>query len=141
MINGLNYLSSKVICLVNWCKLKSDSHLPKKFCYLLDSKPLKNDQKYFWWIKNLKSSFRSQDILFFVTASWSCRKNGLIRNIRLTSKFMTSQPGLQTIAIHILLNMTMKFGQLIEYNKRNIFLQKLCRKWGRETSSRPLFIF
>ena len=53
----------------------------------------------------------------------------------LTSKFMTSQPGLQTIAIHILSNIsqskgnqTMKFGQLIEYNKRNVFLQKLCRK-------------
>ena len=29
-------------------------------------------------------------------------KNGLIRKTRLTSKFMTSQPGLQTIAIHIL---------------------------------------
>ena len=62
--------------------------------------------------------------------------------------FMTLQPGLQTIAIHILPNIsqskgnqTMKFGQLIEYNKRNIFLQKLCRKWGKETSSRPLFIF
>ena len=61
---------------------------------------------------------------------------------------MTSQPVLQTIAIHILHNIsqskgnqTMKFGQLIEYNKINIFLQKLCRKWGRETSSRPLFIF
>ena len=61
---------------------------------------------------------------------------------------MTSQPGLQTIAIHILPNIsdskgeqTMKFGQLLEYNKRNIFLQKLCRKWGKETSSRPLFIF
>ena len=58
---------------------------------------------------------------------------------------MTSQPGLQTIAIHILPNIsqskdnqTMKFGQLIEYN-RNIFLQKLCRKWGSETSSRPLY--
>ena len=61
---------------------------------------------------------------------------------------MTSQPGLQTIPIHILPNIsqskgnqTMKFGQLIEYNKRNIFLQKLCRKWDKETSSRPLFIF
>ena len=60
---------------------------------------------------------------------------------------MTSQPGLQTIAIHILPNIsqskgnqTMKFGQLIEYNKINIFLQKLCGKWGRETSSRPLYI-
>ena len=61
---------------------------------------------------------------------------------------MTSQPGLQTIAIHMLTNIsqskrnqTMKSGQLIEYNKRNIFLQKITRKMGRETSSRPLFIF
>ena len=60
---------------------------------------------------------------------------------------MTSQPGLQTIAIHILSNIsqskdnqTMKIEKLIEYN-RNIFLQKLCRKGGKETSSRPLFIF
>ena len=50
---------------------------------------------------------------------------------------MTSQPGLQTIAIHILPsssqskdNQTMKSGQLIKYNKRNIFLQKLCGKWN-----------
>ena len=48
---------------------------------------------------------------------------------------MTSQPGLQTIAIHILSNISeskgnqiMKFDQLIEYNKRNILLQKLCEK-------------
>ena len=60
---------------------------------------------------------------------------------------MTSQPGLQTIAILILPNIsqskgkqTMKLRQLIEYNKRNIFLQKLCGKLGKETSSRPLFI-
>ena len=30
---------------------------------------------------------------------------------------------------------------LIEYNKGNIYLQKSCRKWGRETISRPLFVF
>ena len=61
---------------------------------------------------------------------------------------MASQAGVQTIAIHILLNIsqskdnqTMKFGQLIEYNKSIIFLQKLCGHWGRETSSRPVFIF
>ena len=48
---------------------------------------------------------------------------------------MTAQAGLRTIAIHILLNISrskgnkaMKFGQLIEYNKRNIFLQNLCGK-------------
>ena len=43
---------------------------------------------------------------------------------------MTSQPGKQTIAVHILPNIsrskgdqTMKFGQYIEYNMRNIFLE------------------
>ena len=48
---------------------------------------------------------------------------------------MTSKPGEQTIAIHILpkisgskSNQAMKLGQLIGYKKRNIFLQKLCRK-------------
>ena len=48
---------------------------------------------------------------------------------------MTSQPGSETIVIHIFPNISqskgnqiMKLGQLIEYNKRNIFLQKLCRK-------------
>ena len=58
---------------------------------------------------------------------------------------MTSQPGQQTIAIHILPNISrskdnqaMKFGQVIEDNKANIFLWKVCRKWARETSFRPL---
>ena len=44
---------------------------------------------------------------------------------------MTSPLGKQAIAVHILLNIskskgneTMKFGQLIEYNMRNIFLEK-----------------
>ena len=48
---------------------------------------------------------------------------------------MTLQPGLQTIALHILSNIsqikgnqTMKFGQLLKYNKRNHFLPKICRK-------------
>ena len=59
---------------------------------------------------------------------------------------MTQQSGLQTIGMHILPNvsqskgkLTIKFGQLIEYNCRNIFLQIVCRKWGKETCS--LFIF
>ena len=38
-------------------------------------------------------------------------------------------------------NQAMKFGQLIEYNTRTIFLQKSCRKRGSETSFRPLFVF
>ena len=57
---------------------------------------------------------------------------------------MTSQPGKQTIAIHILpnisrsiFNQAMKFSQLIEYNKRNIFLEKSYTKFGGETIPRP----
>ena len=50
---------------------------------------------------------------------------------------MLSQPGLQAIAIHILpnisqskVNQTMKIGELIRYDKRNIFSQTLCRQWA-----------
>ena len=52
---------------------------------------------------------------------------------------MTSQPGLEINVIHIMPSIlrskgsqTMKFAQLIDYNMRNIFLQK------SETSPRPL---
>ena len=48
---------------------------------------------------------------------------------------MASQPGQQAIAIDILTNISqskgnqaIKLDQLIEYNKRNIFFQKLCGK-------------
>ena len=58
---------------------------------------------------------------------------------------MTSQPGYQTIAIHILPNISrskgnhvMKFGQLIEYNMRNIFVKKSYTKCAGETIPRPL---
>ena len=87
------------------------------------------------YLFHLKSFFRSQDISIFVLTFWSGRKDGLSRKIRLISKLMTSLPCQQTIAIHQLPNISrsndnqkMKFGQVIEYNKRNIFLQKLCRK-------------
>ena len=42
---------------------------------------------------HLKSSFGSEGMQFFVLTFWSYGKNGFIRNIRLVSKFMTSQPG------------------------------------------------
>ena len=55
--------------------LKSDYQLPKK-CF-----------------KCFNESPRSQDIYVFVLTFWSCRKNGLIREIRFISTFMMSQPG------------------------------------------------
>ena len=63
------------------------------------------------------------------------RINGLLKKLTLVSKFMTSQPRQQIITIHILLNIprsednqAMKYGQLIEDNTRNLFLEKLYRK-------------
>ena len=57
---------------------------------------------------------------------------------------MTSQSGKQTIAIHILPNMsrskgnqTMKFGQLIEYKMRNIFREKSYTNRWVKTIPRP----
>ena len=57
---------------------------------------------------------------------------------------MTSQPGKQTIEIHILPyisrrkdNQTVKFGRLIEYNMRGIFLEEPYPKCGGETSCEP----
>ena len=56
---------------------------------------------------------------------------------------MSSQPGKQTIAIHIFTNISrsksnqaMKFGQLTEYNMRNIFREKSYTKCSRETIPR-----
>ena len=54
---------------------------------------------------------------------------------------MMSKPGQQTNVIHILLNISgskgnqiVKFGQLIEFNMRNIFLEKSYTICGPETS-------
>ena len=56
---------------------------------------------------------------------------------------MTLETGQQIITIHILFNISssqcnqaMKIGQLIEYNTRNIFIEKLYTKYGGEASPR-----
>ena len=57
---------------------------------------------------------------------------------------MTSQTGQQISTMHILSsisskgNQTVKFNQLIEYNKRNIFLEKSCTECRGEASPRPV---
>ena len=58
---------------------------------------------------------------------------------------MTSQSWKETIAIHILSNtlrskgnQAMKFGQLIEHNMRNIFVEKSYTKCAGKSIPRPL---
>ena len=60
---------------------------------------------------------------------------------------MASQPDLQTIAIHILLNIsqskgnqTMKFGELLEYNKRIFFFKNYAENEARRLVPN-LFLF
>ena len=120
--------------------------LPKKTSFTgLNESPLKMTKNAFDFI--LKAIFVLK-VFKFLYWLFDHVKNGLIGKIRLISKFMTSQPGYQTVTIHILLsiswskdNHTMKFDQVIEYNKIDIFLEKSCRRWGRKTISRPLFVF
>ena len=83
-------------------------------------------------------------ILKFCRYFFVMQQNGLKRKVRSMSKFMTSQPGQQTILVHILPNISrsegnqaMKFDQLIEYNMKNIFLKKSQAECGGETSQRP----
>ena len=60
---------------------------------------------------------------------------------------MTSQPWKQTIEIRLILsnisksknNQKMKFGQLLEYNMRNIFLENSYAKGGGENIPRSFF--
>ena len=71
-------------------------------------------------------------------------KNSLIKKIGLIAKRMTPQAGEKTIAIHVLPNIcrskgnqSLKFGQLIQFNMRNIFLEKPYSKYRGETIPRP----
>ena len=80
------------------------------------------------------------NIFKFLSSLFSLVKNSLIRKIRLISKSVASQPAQQTISIHIIpnisrskCNQTMKFGQLVEYNMGNIFVEKSYTKCGGET--------
>ena len=76
-------------------------------------------------------------------------ENNLIRKLNLISKFMTLQPGKQIITIHILSNIsrnksnqTITFGQLLEYNVKNIFFKNHAKnKVGRLVSELSLSCF
>ena len=68
----------------------------------------------------------------------------MIRKVRLISDFMTSHSGQKIIAIHILSNISRskdnqktEYGQLIEYNMKNIFTEKSYARCGREACPRP----
>ena len=53
---------------------------------------------------------------------------------------MISQLGWQTVTIHISPNIYSRLI-LVDYDEGDIFLQKSCGEWGRETGPRSLFVF
>ena len=118
-----------------------DFHFLKKLFDLLQWKPSKNDESCF--ISSWKLFLFSRCLNFFLDF-FSCTEHGLIKKDRVNFKIQ-DVTGEQNISIHMLLNTSqskgnqiMKFGKLKEYNTRNAFLQKSFRKWGSETSPRPL---
>ena len=119
----------------------SPSKKKNVICFI--ERSLKMMKNAFYFI--LKAVFVLKIVKFFVMTFWSSRENGFIRKLRLTARFMTwFTNNYNTHSANISRNksnQTMKFDQSIEYNKRNIFPQKLCKKWGRETSYRLSFIF
>ena len=87
-----------------------------------------------------RSNARSWSAWFLgVTQKYELRvsfkqKNGLIRKIRLVSKFMTSQPGKQTIA-HYLRKLMQSDNEIWSVNRTQHFPWKIIRKvWWRNYS-------
>ena len=127
--------------------LKSGSHLPKKICFIcFNESPLKMMKNAFYFI--LKAffvlkifKFLSQRFGHVEKTAWLERYNWFQNLWRHSVVNKQLQYTHYPISYEVKGNQTMKFGQFIKYSKKNIFLQKSCRKWGRETSSRPLFVF
>ena len=122
--------------------------LPCLSQFLATKSPFKMMENAFYF--TLKALFIRKMFKFLPRPFWSCSKtmclfgHGFIRNLRLISKFMASSTGKQITTVHILpkisrskCNQTMKFGMLVEYNMRNIFLEKSYRTYSGEYSSRP----
>ena len=65
------------------------------------------------------------------------QKNGLIRKIRIISKFMAVNKELKYVYWPNLKKQGQSDNEIIEYNMTNIFIEKSYRKCGGETISRP----
>ena len=103
---------------------------------LATERPLKYDEKCFLF--HLNSSSCSQNIQIFCLEFWSRWKR-----YNFNFKICDVTTWLEN-KIHILTNIsrsksnqTMKFGQLIEYNMKNISLGKSYTKWGGDSIPRP----
>ena len=74
--------------------------------------------------------------LNFCLTFWSCSKTASEKD-EFNFKFYDVTSWLANNILRRTGNQTMKFGQLKEYNMRNIFLEKSCTEYGEKTSPRP----
>ena len=65
--------------MLNLIKVALSPTPPKKYIYI------------YYFLFHLKSYFRSQDIQVSVLTFWACRKNDLMRNIRLLSSLVNNE--------------------------------------------------
>ena len=92
----------------------------QKICFICFSEnPVKMMKNDFYFI--LKAFFFLNIFKFLSWIFYHVEKNNLKRKRRQRKS-----------------NQTIKFGQSIEYNSKNIVLQLSRKKWGRKTSFRPL---
>ena len=126
--------------LYKWCNIKVGLSPSEKTCLIcFNESPLKIMENTFCFI--LKALFVFK-IFKFLPWRFGHVEKSFIRKIRLISTFIASQPGQQTITIRILPNISRSKGnQTMIFGQINIFLQKSCRRWARESSSRPPFAF
>ena len=117
--------------------LKVGLSTSKKICLIcFNESPQKNDEKYFYFIWKVLFVLKIYKFLSWLFGHVgkqldpfrSLWRQNLVNNYNILPNIPWSKG-----------NETMEFGQLIEHNKINIFLQKPCRKWCRETTSRPLW--
>ena len=72
------------------------------------------------WLEKDQVNFKTYDVITWLTSN----------NIHILHIISQSKA-----------NKTMEFVQLLAHNRKNNFIQELWRKWSREISSRPLFVF
>ena len=117
------------------------SPFKKNFLNLLQRKLFKNNRECF--IFHAKSYFLSWDVYIFVLKFWFCRKTAWSESYHYFLNLRCHRLDKKSITKYILPNtprnkgnQTMKFGQLIEYNMKNIFLEISCTKRSGEASPR-----
>ena len=129
-------------------KVKAGLSPSKNSCAICFIKrPLKRIKNDFHFI--LKSFFVLKIFKVFTMTFRSCTKNWLVLKDNVNIKIYDFTTWLTNNFIHKLANISwskgnqtmVRLGQLIEYKKRNIFLQTLRKKWYKQVVSSLVWIY